>query len=180
LRSTGRTTTRRSLGQQSRLRASGCPILFELRLYLTDLLVSLQVLEKFDLGLYRVRGEVAVAVDEVGIVEWLGAVLGFHGVDEVGLFVVAEVFECGDVEGGHHVVVFVDQVVAVEHVETIPSGEARLVESMREALCELTGHSEQELAPFRSYSAIRHPSMRSARKEGLREYHQYGQQPGSR
>jgi hypothetical protein len=64
--------------------------------------------------------EVASTVVKVVLAETLCAVLGFHGVDEGSLFVVTEIFQCGDIESGHHVVVFVDQVVAVEHVETIP------------------------------------------------------------
>ena len=43
-----------------------------------------------------------------------------HRINEVGGFRVAEVCERGNVEGGHHVVVFVDEVVAVEHVDAVP------------------------------------------------------------
>lgn len=55
----------------------------------------------------------------------LGAEGGGHGVDEhgvVGVAVRGDV-DVGDVEGGHHVVVFVDEIVAVKHVDSRPGGE---------------------------------------------------------
>lgn len=44
----------------------------------------------------------------------LGTVARFHRVDEAGLLVVAEISEGSDVESCHHLVVFVNKIVAVE------------------------------------------------------------------
>jgi hypothetical protein len=50
----------------------------------------------------------------------LRAVAGLHGVDETGLLVVAQISQRRYIEGRHHLVVLVDQIVAVEHVEAVP------------------------------------------------------------
>lgn len=85
-------------------------------------LVSVHVLEVFAFLVDCFAFKVAVAVVIIFFLEAFGAVLGIHGIDESGLFVVAEICQCSDVQSGHHVVVFVNQVVAVEHVESVPSG----------------------------------------------------------
>lgn len=60
---------------------------------------------------------------ELGRILRFGAPAGLHGVNEVGGFRVAEIGgEGGDVEGHRHVVVLVDEVVAVEHVDAVPGG----------------------------------------------------------
>lgn len=54
-------------------------------------LVSIHVLEVFALLVDRFAFEVAVAVVIVFFLEAFCAILGVHGVDESGLFVVAEI-----------------------------------------------------------------------------------------
>lgn len=92
----------------------GGPVLDEIVLDLLNVAVGIEAVEEGHLLLDFGVGEVAGAVIEVGLGEGLGAVAGFHGVDEAGLLVVSEVGEGCDVEGGHHFVVFVDEIVAVE------------------------------------------------------------------
>ena len=53
------------------------------------------------------------------VVDILGSVLLLHRVDKLGCFGVAEISETGDVKSSHHVVIFVDKVVAMEHLYTI-------------------------------------------------------------
>lgn len=69
--------------------------------------------------------EVHAVADGVVLVGGLGFLLGppvlVHGVDVIGL-VVAKSRESRDVKGRHHHVVFVDEVVAVEHVHAGPGG----------------------------------------------------------
>lgn len=83
-------------------------------------------------------GELAAAALVICLAERLCAVALFHWVNEAGLLVVAKVSESSDVESSHHLVVLVDEVVAVElnrvsvcrnciewaletyHVETVP------------------------------------------------------------
>ena len=60
----------------------------------------------------------------VVFIDVFGAVLLLHRVNELGCLRVAEVGKAGDVESSHHVVVLVDEVVAVEHVDTIVWGVA--------------------------------------------------------
>ena len=43
-----------------------------------------------------------------------------HRINEVCCLLIAKVFQRSDVECGHHVMIFMNQVVAVEHVHTIP------------------------------------------------------------
>ncbi len=75
--------------------------------------VSVQSVEERKLLLDGIRGEV-IRIDRSSQVAWL------HGIDEPGSLWVAEVRKGGDVDRSHHVVVFVDKVVAMEHVNTIP------------------------------------------------------------
>ena len=49
----------------------------------------------------------------------LAAVLLLHRIQKLGGLGIAPVAEAGDVKSSHHVMVFVDQIVAVEHVDTI-------------------------------------------------------------
>lgn len=83
-------------------------------------------------------GEISRATCKIAIRERLRTVALFHRIDEAGLLIVAKVRKGSDVHCSHHLVVFVDQVVAVElysvskvtsivvsenntyHVETIP------------------------------------------------------------
>lgn len=92
----------------------GVPVLLKSRLNACLVAVGLQVVEEFDLGLDCRVGEVAAARGEVAFGEELVAVAGFHWVDEAGLLVVAQVGQSGNIERGHHLVVLVDQVMAVE------------------------------------------------------------------
>lgn len=82
--------------------------------------------ENLDLGLDGLRGEDAGTGAEVGEDIRLGVPAFVLRVAEVGGLVVAEVLQHGHVEGGHHVLILVNQVVAVEHVEARP----RLVMSL--------------------------------------------------
>lgn len=137
-RSRTATTRRGSHSLQCRLRTLGLPILFEFLLDLIDFLVRIHVLEILTFLFDGVEVEVTLAFSKMFGFERLGTVFGIHGVDEGCLFVVAQVFEGGDVEGGHHVVVFVDKVVAVKHVEAIPSASSivsvKVVEDVQEAV----------------------------------------------
>lgn len=58
--------------------------------------------------------EIARTSRKITFRERLCAVALFHGINEAGLLIIAKVREGGDVHGSHHLVVFVDQVVAVE------------------------------------------------------------------
>lgn len=85
-----------------------------------ELAVGLLEGEHLHLGLDGLGGEDVGAGAEVGEVVGRGGPALVLGVAEVGGLVVAEVLQHGDVEGGHHVLVLVDEVVAVEHVEAGP------------------------------------------------------------
>lgn len=50
---------------------------------------------------------------------WLSSPSGFHRID-VGCFIVAKIREGSDVKGGHHVVVLMDQIVTMEHIDSVP------------------------------------------------------------
>lgn len=54
------------------------------------------------------------------VVQVFGAVSLLHGVNEVGCLRVPPVSETGDVECGHHVMILMNEIVAVEHVDSIP------------------------------------------------------------
>ena len=86
-------------------------------LELLDVAVSLRSLELphliHDGGLLVVIGA-----------DGLAAVLDLHRVDELGGLGVAPIAEAGDVEGSHHIMVLMNKVVAVEHVDTIVRGVA--------------------------------------------------------
>ena len=68
----------------------------------------------------RQQGPLNIRLRRLRRILGLSAPSLLHRINEVGRFRVAEVGERGDVEGGHHVVVFVDEVVAVEHVDAVP------------------------------------------------------------
>ena len=61
----------------------------------------------------------------LAVVLVLAAVFVLHRIEELGSLVIAPVFEALNVEGSHHVVIFVNKVVAMEHVYTIVGGVAR-------------------------------------------------------
>lgn len=117
----GTSTTTTATADLSHKRTLGLPILDQFLLNLIGLLVRIQILEHSALFLNLAIFEIAIAVCKVFGIEGLCTVFCVHGVDEGGFFVVAKVGEVSYIEGGHHIVVFVDQVVAVEHVETIPA-----------------------------------------------------------
>lgn len=91
-----------------------------------ELAVGLLEREHLDLVDDGVGGEDALAGAEVGEDVGLGVPAVVLGVAEVGGLVIPEAREHGDVEGRHHVLVLVDQVVAVEHVQPRPGLVVRL------------------------------------------------------
>ena len=61
----------------------------------------------------------------LAVVLVLAAVFILHRIKELGSLIIAPVFETLDVEGSHHVVILMNEVVAMEHVDTIVRGVAR-------------------------------------------------------
>jgi len=96
------------------------PVSFEAGFDSNNVAVSIKIVEECHLLLDGSVCEVSATSFPVGFGERLRAVALLHGVDEAGLFVVAKIRQGGNIHSSHHLVVFVDQVVAVEHVQTIP------------------------------------------------------------
>lgn len=86
----------------------------ELLLHNAGIAVSIQGIEEADLGLDCRIGEVAAAGGEIAIREVLIAVARLHRIDKGSLLVVAKIGQGCGVESGHHFIVFMNEVVAVE------------------------------------------------------------------
>ena len=90
------------------------PVAFERSLDSINIFVCVEADEPVHLALNLVPGErpsaesVWRATCKVSVLEAHGAVAGLHGVDEARGLRIAEVLQGGDVEGGKHLVVFVD------------------------------------------------------------------------
>ncbi|TLD12853.1 uncharacterized protein PgNI_02843 [Pyricularia grisea] len=112
------------------LETLGSPVAVKRIAHLIDLAVGISVSQEGNSSLDALIAKGTSATREVGSTKCLGTPALLHGVDEVSLLVVAKVGQGSHVEGGHHVVVLVDQVVAVEHVDAVPGGVVSLDEHL--------------------------------------------------
>ena len=128
------------------------PILRKRLLNFVDLIARVQLDKSIELFLNLGLAERPVPLGVVVVVEGNGAVLRVYGVDEARCLVVPEVGKCGDVEGGEHLVVFVDEVAAAARVSF---GSACRCQRRLTGTCILrpTGRSERRHRSARSRPA---------------------------
>lgn len=96
------------------------PVCFECGLDLGCMFVSVQPDEEIALVVDFAIIEVATTTRIVAFAEGFGSVCWVHGIQEGGGFVIAKVCDGCNVHRRHHFMVLMDQVVAVEHIETVP------------------------------------------------------------